>query len=418
MTRDPRPAVAAPGAAPAPGGAPADVAPIVDWLLERAVGTFEMSALVDELCPRLVAAGLPLQRVNVSFSVLHPLIRAQSITWWGTGWGQQRPVENDRLPHGLDPQAWNRSPYAYMVESNIALLRLSTSDEAALARHPLLAELRARGCSEYVARAALFDESRSSGLMMSFATNHPGGFTDAHVAGIERLAMPLAVAGKVYVQSQVAQSLAFTYLGRDAGSRVLSGQIRRGDRETIPAAVLYSDLRDSTRLADALSSADFLDLLGEYFECTAGAVLAQGGEVLQLIGDAVLAVFPIEPTAGGEPAACARAVAAARDALARRDQANAARAAAGKPLIGFGIGLHVGDVAYGNIGVPERLCFTVIGPTANEVARLESLTKALGHPVLASERFAREVGVAWEHLGLHELRGARMPRAVFALPRA
>ena len=402
--------MAAPGAAPAPGGAPVDVAPIVDWLLERAVGAFELPALVDELCPRLVQAGLPLLRVNASFSLLHPLIRAQSITWWG----QQQPLENNRMPHGFDPYAWNRSPYAYMVASNIALLRLSTSDEDAVARHPLLADLRACGCTEYLARAVLFDDLRRSGLMMSFATDLPGGFTDAHVASIERLAMPLALAGKVYVQSQVAQNLAFTYLGRDAGSRVLSGQIRRGDRETIPAAVLYSDLRDSTRLADTLSSADFLDLLGDYFECTAGAVLAQGGEVLALIGDAVLAIFPT--AAGGEPAACARAVTAARDAQARRDQANAARQAAGKPLIGFGIGLHVGDVAYGNIGVPERLCFTVIGPTANEVARLESLTKALGHPVLASDRFAREVGIAWQHLGLHELRGARMQRAVFALP--
>src|SRR5690606_13143416 len=146
-------------------------------------------------------------------------------------------------------------------------------------------------------------------------------------------------------------------------------------------------------------------LLGDYFECTAGAVLAEGGEVLALIGDAVLAVFSTAPggagatppagggdtAPGAEAAACARAVAAARSAQVRRDQANAARAAEGKPLVDFGIGLHLGDVVYGNIGVPERLCFTVIGPTANEVARLESLTKALGHRVLASDTFAREV---------------------------
>ncbi|HWN66962.1 MAG TPA: adenylate/guanylate cyclase domain-containing protein [Haliangium sp.] len=417
MTRDLRSALAAtPGESSTPGGGPADVAPIVDWLIARAVGTFELPALLDELCPRLVAAGLPLVRVNASFSILHPLIRAQSITWWA----QQRSLEHDHLPHGRSSNAWNRSPYAYMLASNLDLLRLSTRDEQAVARHPLLAELGALGCSEYLGRAVLFDESRQSGLMMSFATDRPGGFTDAHVASIRRLAMPLALAGKVHVASQVAQTLAFTYLGRDAGSRVLSGQIRRGDGETIHAAVLYSDLRDSTRLADTLPSAEFLDLLGDYFECTAGAVLAHRGEVLALIGDAVLAVFPIGPTspgaAGDEGAACARAVAAARDAQARRARSNAARATTGKPLIDFGIGLHVGDVAYGNIGVPERLCFTVIGPTANEVARLESLTKTVGHPVLASDRFAREVQLAWQQLGLHELRGARMPRAVFALP--
>jgi adenylate cyclase len=406
MTRDPRTDVAA---AQAPRGTPADVAPVADWVLQRALGEFELSALVDEACPRLVAAGLPLARVNVSFSTLHPLFRAQSLTWWR----EQTSLEHDRMLHGRNPEAWQRSPYAYMVESNLDSLRLSTSDEQAVARYPLIAEIKARGLTDYLARAVLFDEARRNGLIMSFSTDRPGGFTAAHLASLERMAVAIALAGKVYIQSQVAQNLAVTYLGQDAGSRVLRGQIRRGDNETIHAAVLYSDLRDSTRLADALPGADFLDLLGDYFECTAGAVLAQGGEVLALIGDAVLAIFPT--AAGGEPAACARAVAAARDARTRRDQANAVRATAGKPLIDFGVGLHVGDVAYGNIGVPERLCFTVIGPTANEVARLESLTKALGHPVLASDRFAREVDLAWQHLGLHELRGARMPRAVFAL---
>jgi adenylate cyclase len=138
--------------------------------------------------------------------------------------------------------------------------------------------------------------------------------------------------------------------------------------------------------------------------------------VLALIGDAVLAIFPTAP--GGEQAACTAAVAAARRAQARRDQVNATRAQAGQPLIEFGIGLHVGDVVFGNIGVPERLQFTAIGPTVNEVARLESLTKTLGHRVLASDRVAGAVAIAWQHLGLHELRGARNPRAVFALPAA
>jgi adenylate cyclase len=408
MSTDPR-APTAPAAltAPDPG---AGVAAIVDWLLARALGPFELAALVDELCPRLVAAGLPLVRVNVSFSILHPLIRAQSLTWWG----RHGRLDHDRMRHGLDTEGWKRSPYSYMIESNLAVLHLSTADEEAAARHPLIAELRAQGLTDYLARAMFFDEARRSGLLMSFATDRAGGFTDAHVASLERVAVPLALVGKVYVEKQVTRNLAVTYLGQDAGSRVLSGQIRRGDNETIHAAVLYSDLRDSTRLADALPSAELLDLLGSYFECTAGAVLAHGGEVLALIGDAVLAIFPT--ATGGAAAACASAVAAARSAQARRAQANAARAAADRPLIDFGVGLHLGDVAYGNIGVPERLCFTVIGPTANEVARLESLTKTLGQPVLASDAFAAEVAIPWRHLGLHELRGARTPRAVFALP--
>jgi adenylate cyclase len=388
------------------------VAPVADWVLQRALGAFDLPALVDDVCPRLVAAGLPLARVNISFSTLHPLFHAQSLTWWP----EQDIIAHDHVLHGRNPQAWQHSPYAYMLEAGLDSLRLPPGDEQAGARYPLIGELRDRGLTDYLARLVPFDDARQRGLVLSFSTARAGGFTDAHVASLERMTVAIALAGKVYIEGQVAQSLAVTYLGRDAGRRVLSGQIRRGDGETIHAAVLYSDLRESTRLADTLPSAAFLDLLGDYFECTAGAVLAQGGEVLALIGDAVLAIFPT--AAGGESAACAQAVAAAHDARTRRDQINAVRASAGKSLIDFGIGLHLGDVAYGNIGVPERLCFTVIGPTANEVARLESLTRALGHPVLASDRFAHEVELAWQHLGLHELRGARTPRAVFALPAA
>jgi len=389
---------------------PGDVQPLIDWLIDRATYPFEMPTLLEELCPRLVAAGLPLMRANLGFRVLHPLIRALTLTW--------RRGE-DRVEHSLYSEPprqmdWQRTPYANLVGARHTSLRLSPADADACARYPVIAALAQQGGTDYLACGVPFDLEQERGVLMSFATDHPGGFTDAHVTSLKRLAAPLTLACKVHLEQQVAQNLARTYLGRDAARRVLSGQSQRGDGETIHAAVLYSDLRESTPLAETLPPADFLALLDQYFECTAGAVLADGGEVLAFIGDAVLAIFPTAPS--GEQAACAAAVAAARRALARRHETNATRSAAGQPVIEFGIGLHVGDVVFGNIGVPERLQFTVIGPAANEVARLESLTKTLGHRVLASDRFASAVAIEWQHLGLHELRGARTPRTVFALP--
>ena len=75
---------------------------------------------------------------------------------------------------------------------------------------------------------------------------------------------------------------------------------------------------------------------------------------------------------------------------------NESRQAAGAEPLSFGLGLHLGDVLFGNIGLPERVSFSVIGTTVNEVARLEGLTKELERPVLATAAFAQQRGKAAE----------------------
>src|SRR6185503_1502823 len=157
----------------------------------------------------------------------------------------------------------------------------------------------------------------------------------------------------------LARTLLETYLGRISGAKVLDGQIKRGDGQSIDAVIWFSDLRESTPLSASLGEQRFLELLNDYFAATAGAVLEHGGEVLRFIGDASLAVFP---TAGATARdACLRATAAARSARARAVAANARRIAAGLPGFACGVGLHFGRVLYGNIGIPERLEFSVIG---------------------------------------------------------
>jgi adenylate cyclase len=219
----------------------------------------------------------------------------------------------------------------------------------------------------------------------------------------------------VTIKDQIAHDVLATYLGREASEAVLSGQIQRGDGRTIPTVLWYSDLRDSTRISEALPVDTFFALLNRYFECSAGAVLAEGGRVVQFIGDAVLAIFPVAHDAA-QPDACAAAIAAARRARRDLQRFNAERAAAGLDPLALGIGLHAGDVKHGNIGVPERLQFDVIGPAVNEVVRLEALAKTLNRQIVATGTFARCVPLDWEALGRYELRGLGEPREVFALP--
>jgi adenylate cyclase len=219
-----------------------------------------------------------------------------------------------------------------------------------------------------------------------------------------------------------AENLLKTYLGERTGERVLAGQTKRGEGEKIHAVIWLCDLRDSTRLSEAIAVEDFFRSLNEFFDCIAEAVLQHGGEILSYIGDAVFAIFPI----GGierplrqacfcEEGACAAALAAARDARLRVDALNQRRETRGEPSLQFGLALHVGDVMYGNLGVPQRMQFTVIGAAANEAARLAGMCKDLKRWVLISSAFPPCFPGQMMSLGHHVMRGVDTPKEIFTL---
>jgi adenylate cyclase len=219
-----------------------------------------------------------------------------------------------------------------------------------------------------------------------------------------------------------AEDLLKTYLGERTGERVLAGQSKRGQGEKIHAVIWLCDLRDSTRLAEAISLEDFFRSLNEFFDCTAGAVLEHGGEILSYLGDAVFAIIPIGGTERPlrdaclrEEGACAAALAAARDARSRIDALNRRRATSGEPPLEFGLAMHVGDVMYGNLGVPQRMQFTVIGAAANEAARLAGMCKILERWVLVSSAFPRCFPSQMVSLGHHVMRGVDTPEEIFTL---
>ena len=261
----------------------------------------------------------------------------------------------------------------------------------------------------------LFSDGQINALFM--VSNRPGGFTTSDLGHIYEI---LGVLGRIYEVHALqykAASLLDTYLGSHAGERVLNGLIRRGDGQDIRAVIWFCDLRGSTPLAQSMSRDEFLACLNEFFDCVAGPVLDHGGQILRFIGDAALAIFPIENEFDevSLDAACKSAVAAAREASSRIESANARREKESLPLLGYGIALHVGDVTYGNIGTGNRLEFTVIGEAANLAARIESMCKLLDQPVLLSAEFANCDPDRSVSLGQHQLKGIDEPQEIFAL---
>jgi adenylate cyclase len=192
---------------------------------------------------------------------------------------------------------------------------------------------------------------------------------------------------------------------------VLDGAITRGTGETIYAVIWLCDLRGFTELSETLPRDALIVLLNEYFGAMTQAVEDAGGEILKFIGDAMLAIFPID---AGAEAACARALAAAAQASAVMARINTGRGAASQPAVDFGIALHLGDVMYGNIGGESRLDFTVIGPAVNLVARIQGLCGELRRPLLVSEAFARSSSSPVDAVGAFLLKGFGATQPVFA----
>jgi adenylate cyclase len=204
-----------------------------------------------------------------------------------------------------------------------------------------------------------------------------------------------------------------TYLGPSAGQRVLAGQIKRGDGETIRAAIVWSDLRNSTAMAEQLGRQTYIDNLNSFFDNVSGAVADAGGEILGFVGDGFLAIFPCGRNQKESNEACQLALAGAHEAVTRMEAANRERIGRGELPLGFGVGLHIGNVMFGNVGLPDRLAFSVFGSAVNEATRLEQLTKSFQTPIIASAAFHDYCGGDWDLLGSEVLRGSDSAMEVY-----
>lgn len=394
---------------------------IAEWLVDQALGSPDIVDMFSETCKRLNDVGIPISRAMVTWPTLHPVVEIESATWRrGEG------VSFEQIFHMSETtDNWRNSPFKYMLDNHSDVLRRHLDGPGKLLDFKVLESFAERGFTDYLAMATEFDmpstrdEHDPRGLLVSWSTDREGGFSDEDIWSLRRVQRRFAVACKAVIQSRIARNIADTYLGVSASRRVLSGQIRRGDGESTRAIVLYSDLRRSTQLAETMPRDAYIAHLNSYFDCVAGAAIAAGGEVLDFIGDAVLAIFPLSGSDAIEPGgtcgdAVKNATAAVAEAFDRAEAACDDRRAAGLPDLEFGIALNVGEVMFGNIGVPERLTFSVIGPTVNEVARIEKLTKTVKRPVLATREIAITDPDLWESVGIHDIAGTDHGIELFA----
>ena len=353
----------------------------VDWLYGEGQEIAEPAHFTDALCLALLRAGVPLYCLRIAFHTLHPQVAACAFTW-----SQDRDATEFCLLHEDAERNDLDSP-----------------------------ELDNRLADEVVDRAILpLGSPIGKKSVLSIFTNAGDGFSAEDIVKFEVFANLLAPTLKVIALRRITTTLLDTYIGHRSGDKVLNGLIKRGDGETIEAVIWYCDLRDFTLLTESLAADQLLSMLNTYFETIADSVGKRGGEILRFIGDAMLIVFPVQDHRTVRKT-CETVLDAATEILHNLETLNQNRQTRGEPAIRFGIGLHIGQVIYGNVGAPDRLDFTVMGAAVNRTARIESLTKETGITLLFSDDIASLIDRSVRSLGKYAIRGVTNELEIFSL---
>jgi len=384
---------------------------LTQWIAEKATALDDPVGLLDGLCRALCERGAPLWRMSVLVPAIDPSARGFSFEWRsgrGAAWVS--------TGHGEDMSAFEGSPLQALLLEGGTFARWRLDRDLDLAKaSSMLRDLYAEGGTDYVLRIVWFTPGTAlKGLMASFVANNPSGFSDDDLAIFAELLPALGLAICKFSLSQTLRETLATYLGAETSMRVLEGHVRRGEGETVAAAILLADFRSFTTLADREDPIEVVGWLDEHFDAIGEPLARNGGEILKFLGDGFLAIFPAPDCEDRPCATCGRALTAAEQALARNRALNDRRRSAGLAGLEVDLVLHFGRLVYGNVGTSRRLDFTVIGRAVNEASRIEELCDEVGRSILLSETFAERSGRPLELIGAFALRGLDREQRIWA----
>ena len=359
---------------------------LMNWLVGQGLTGLPENDLLRGFCERCRADGIDLSRGLVFIDTLHPIFEGRGFRWNDTETNESDSFEYGPTGEGDAAQTWRRSTFFHMLEHGHDEMRIDLAECASL-DFSMIDELAAKGHKHFVAFVHRFGEAGTIGQMdcvySYWVTRQDTGFGEQGLSALRDLVPLLGLAIKSAAQVDIARTLGRVYLGRDASEQVLRGRISRGVTERINAVLWFSDLRGSTAISESIAPDEIIPFLNDYAQAAIDAVHEAGGDVLKLIGDGVLAMFTGTDIGNAE-----RAALRAEHRFRRNMKAiNARRSAEGRPTTTAYVGLHVGEVFYGNIGSEDRLDFTVVGPAVNEVSRIASMCRLVDRELLASADF-------------------------------
>jgi adenylate cyclase len=391
---------------------------LMNWLVTQGLTGMPENDLVRGFCERCRDAGLDVSRGVVFIDTLHPIFEGRGFRWNDVEIDESDSFEYGSTGEGAGAQNWRRSTFYHMLEHGHDELQIDLADCAKL-DFSMITELAELGHRHFVCFVHRFGEAGTIGQMdcvyTYLLTRRAKGFGEQGLAALRDLVPVLGLAIKSAAQMEIARTLGRVYLGRDASEQVLHGKISRGVTERINAVLWFSDLRGSTAISETIAPDEIIPFLNDYAQAAIDAIHGAGGDVLKLIGDGVLAMFTGEDI----NSARRRALRAEHDFRRNMTALNATRSAGGRPATSAYVGLHVGEVFYGNIGSEDRLDFTAVGPAVNEVSRISSMCRSVDRELLASSDFRAGLDAAGQgylvSTGRYALRGIGRAQDLYTL---
>jgi adenylate cyclase len=391
---------------------------LMNWLVAQGLTGLPEPELIRGFSERCRAGGLDLSRVLTFIDTLHPIYEGRGFRWNDRPSNESESFEYTSTAVGDAAKNWRRSTWHHMLENGYDELQLDLADGASR-DFTLIGDLVDQGHRHLLAFIHRFGDAGTLGQMDCFysyvATRRDKGFSDGEREALRDLVPVLGLAIKSAQQMDIARTLGRVYLGRDASEQVLRGRISRGVTERINAVLWYSDLRGSTRISESIGPDEIIPFLNDYADASIEAIHDAGGDVLKLIGDGVLAIFT------GEDMTVARRAALSAEHRFRLNikSLNERRTGEGRPITSAYVGLHVGEVFYGNIGSEDRLDFTVVGPAVNEVNRIASMCNSIDRDFLVSSEFTKGLDAAGRRYlvstGRYALRGIGRAQDLYTL---
>ena len=352
-------------------------------------------ALAESAIKLLRQAGLQVHRMRLGIEVTHPSLF--SIAWdWDHKAGFREHLVRRNI---LNLPMYRQSPVRPVKERTLPEVRISLTGEQPLPAYNLVPDLVAEGFTDYVALPLRTATARDD--VISFATQDSSGFSNSQLALFRQLAIEIQPYSALHAARLLTRTIAEIYLGKRTGSHVASGDLQRGSLRSLNAAVWIIDIRDFTAMSDTHEPSLLIEALNVFFEEVHTTITRHGGEILKFMGDAALVVFPDDNLSR----ACQRSLAASQEFMDRWPLCYEGPNQAFIRSIQYGVGLHCGQVLYGNVGAKHRLDFTVIGRDVNLTARLAELCASFNARLVCSQRFNRHTDEALSDLGNHELKG-------------
>lgn len=407
------------------------IAKFIEWYSNESQAVKSSAELFDKAIGYLQRQGFQIVRVNMGTRTLHPQVESLSYTWVPKEKKEYFDESTTPLLHSkttieseigflrevrfrlgsLQTSQFAVSPVQYVMSTKKPYYFCFVDHKEKTFPYPILDDLAPLGATGYFAVPIL--QKGTSYAFLSLVTDKPNGWSKEELIFLDQVLKIISLQWMAFIQSELTESLLSIYLGKRTGSTVYSGKIYLGELDNIQSVIWFSDIRNYSGLSEKLSPGEVIQLLNDYFGLAIPMIESHGGEVLKLLGDGILAVFPY--TESNKTYVGKKVLLAVRKLGESLFLHNQEREKESKLPIHHGVGLHSGEILYGNIGSTERLDFTVIGEAVNLTSRIAGMCGELGKAVLASENLANQIPVRWEELGEHKLKGIGSPQKIFAI---